>query len=173
MTEPPRHSFLERMLEQTLFASRWLLAPFYLGLAISLVMLLVAFVQKFIVLAQHVATAAPNEIIIGVLMLIDLSLMANLVLIVMFAGFDTFVTKLDLDGHKDRPEWIGHIGISDVKIKLLASIVAISAIQLLELFMHVDDTTDRVLAWNVGIHVTFLVSGVVLALTDRISGSHD
>ncbi len=172
MTEP-RHSFLERMVEQTLFGSRWLLVPFYLGLAVSLVLLLVTFVQKFIGLVEHAATASANDTIIGVLMLIDLSLMANLVLIVMFSGFDTFVTKLDLLGHPNKPDWIGHIGISDVKMKLLASIVAISAIQLLENFMHVGDVPDRVLAWNVGIHVTFLVSGLLLAVMDRISGSHD
>ncbi len=164
---------IERLLERTLFGSRWLLAPFYLGLAISLVVLLVTFVRKFITLIEHITTASPNETIVGVLLLIDLSLVANLVLIVMFAGFDSFVTKLDLADHRDRPDWIGHVGISGMKMKLLANIVAISAIQLLEYFMHVDDTSNRVLAWTAGIHATFLFSGLILALTDRISGSHD
>jgi uncharacterized protein (TIGR00645 family) len=172
MTQP-RHSFIERMVEQTLFASRWLLVPFYLGLAAGLVLLLMSFVQKFIGLVAGAVTASANETIIGVLTLIDLSLMANLLLIVMFSGFDTFVTKLDLEGHRDRPDWIGKVGISDVKMKLLASIVAISAIQLLESFMHVGEVADRVLAWSVGIHVTFLVSGLILAVMDRVSGSHD
>ncbi|MEJ1974650.1 MAG: YqhA family protein [Acetobacteraceae bacterium] len=76
---------------------------------------------------------------------------------------------MNLEDHPDKPDWIGHIGFSDLKIKLLASIVAISAIQLLELFMHVEDTPDRVLIWSIGLHVTFLVSGMMLALMDRVS----
>jgi uncharacterized protein (TIGR00645 family) len=170
---PPSRPFVERLLEETLFASRWLLSFFYLGLALSLVVLVVSFIRKFISLAGTILTVEIRDAILSILGLIDLSLVANLVLIVMLSGFNTFIARMDLNGRQDRPTWIANIGFHDLKLKLLASIVAISAVQLLEIFMHVEDTTNHVLAWSIGLHVTFLVSGVMLAVMDRVSGSHD
>ena len=106
-----------------------------------------------------------------VLALIDMSLAANLTLIVIFAGWENFVSKLNIDDHEDRPEWMGHVDFSKLKLKLLASIVAISAIQLLRAFMQVGEYTSEHLAWMVGIHMTFVVSGLILALMDKISDS--
>jgi uncharacterized protein (TIGR00645 family) len=164
---PPRP---ERLVEYVLFTSRWLLAPIYLGLIAGLAVLLVKFVQHTIELVTHVLTANGDDAIVGVLGLIDLALMGSLVVMVMFAGYENFVSKLELVGHKDKPSWMGHVDFSDLKLKLMASIVAISAIQVLENFMNLAHLSDRELAWSVGIHMTFVASGVLLAVMDRLSG---
>lgn len=164
MEIPPRSSLPERLLEGTLFASRWVLAPIYLGLVAGLVLLLINFVLKTASLLTGIMGATSNDIIIGLLSLVDLSLVANLVLIVIWAGYENFVSSLDLPGHKDRPDWIAHIGYSDLKLKLLTSILAISAISVLEDFMHLEDVSDRHLYWAVGIHLMFVLSALVLAV---------
>ena len=167
---PGRIARIERTFENVIFGSRWLLAPFYLGLSLSLCILLVKFVQQAFVLVTHAITTEGSEIIVGILALIDLSLMANLLLMVIFAGYESFVSRLDVDGQQERLQWMGQVGFGDLKLKLMASIVAISAIRLLEAFMNADHVTDRELAWLVGIHVAFVTSGVLLALMDRVSG---
>lgn len=161
---------IESVLEKMLFASRWLLAPFYLGLAISIAILLIKFVQELFHLAQRALVASESDTILGVLTLVDLSLTGSLLLIVIFSGYENFVSKIDHSGHRDWPEWMGQIDFTALKIKLLGSIVAISAIQLLKQFMAVRTASDRDLAWYVIIHVVFVVSSVLLALSDRISG---
>jgi uncharacterized protein (TIGR00645 family) len=168
-TPPIRHSFLERAIEQTIFASRWLMAPFYLGLIVALILLLAEFARRAFDLVSDSLSAQQANIIIGILSLIDLSLMANLVIMVMFAGYENFVSKLDIDEHKDRPDWMGHVGFGDLKLKLMTSIVAISAIHVLEAFMNLDHLDNRTLAWTVGIHMTFIISGILLATMERIS----
>jgi uncharacterized protein (TIGR00645 family) len=161
---------IESVLEKTLFASRWLLAPFYLGLAVSIGILLIKFMQELFHLAQHALVASESDTILGVLTLVDLSLTGSLLLIVIFSGYENFVSKIDHSGHRDWPEWMGQIDFTALKIKLLGSIVAISAIQLLKQFMAVRTASDRDLAWYVIIHVVFVASSVLLALSDRISG---
>jgi uncharacterized protein (TIGR00645 family) len=161
---------IERAFENVIFGSRWLLAPFYLGLAVSLGILLVKFVQEAFELLTHAITTEGSEIIVGILGLIDLSLMANLLLMVIFAGYESFVSRLDVDGQQDRLNWMGQVGFGDLKLKLMASIVAISAIYLLEAFMNADSLSDRKLAWLVGIHMAFVSSGVLLAVMDRVAG---
>jgi uncharacterized protein (TIGR00645 family) len=160
---------VERVFENVIFGSRWILAPFYLGLSISLCILLVKFAQQAFELLVH-AVSTDGEIIIGILALIDLSLMANLLLMVIFAGYESFVSRLDVDGQQERLQWMGQVGFGDLKLKLMASIVAISAIHLLEAFMNADKLPDRKLGWLVGIHMAFVTSGVLLALMDRVSG---
>jgi uncharacterized protein (TIGR00645 family) len=172
-TDPTPRSPLrlaERTVEYVLFTSRWLLAPIYLGLVAGLAVLLIKFVQHTIELVLHALTSDGDATIVGVLALIDLALMGSLVLMVMFAGYENFVSKLDLAGHRDKPGWMGHVDFSDLKLKLMGSIVAISAIQVLESFMNVTRLSDRELAWSVGIHMAFVVSGVLLAVMDRMSG---
>jgi uncharacterized protein (TIGR00645 family) len=132
VTSSARHSLVERIIEWLIFGSRWLLAPIYVGLAAALVVLAIKFVQHAVELLMHVLTTDGDDTIIGILALIDLALMGSLVLMVMFAGYENFVSKLDLAGHKDKPSWMGHVGFGDLKLKLMASIVAISAIQVLE-----------------------------------------
>jgi uncharacterized protein (TIGR00645 family) len=161
---------IESVLEKTLFASRWLLAPFYLGLAISIAILLIKFVQELFHLAKMALVASESDAILGVLTLVDLSLTGSLLLIVIFSGYENFVSKIDHSGHRDWPEWMGTIDFTALKIKLLGSIVAISAIQLLKQFMAVRTASDRELTWYVIIHIVFVVSSVLLALSDRLTG---
>lgn len=167
-TKLPRQ--IESMLENILFSSRWLLAPFYLGLALSLIVLLIKFLAELAHIAAHAFTATESEVILGVLALVDLALTGSLIIIVIFSGYENFVSRIDHGDHKDWPEWMGKIDFSGLKLKLLSSIVAISAIQLLKQFMTVGKVSDRDLMWLVIIHVVFVVSSVFLALSDRLSG---
>jgi uncharacterized protein (TIGR00645 family) len=167
----PRMPF-ERVLENGLFLSRWLMAPFYVGLVIALAMLLVVFVQELIHSVPLVMGAGAEEIILTALTLIDLSLAGNLVLIVIFSGYENFVSKINLEGHEDRPSWMGTLDFSGLKIKLVGSIVAISAISLLRAFMTItqENAVDEVrIFWLVVLHVTFVVSGLLFALMDWVA----
>ena len=159
----------ERVVERTIFATRWILAPFYIGLAVSLVMLLIKFAQKTITLVANTQIHDSSEVITDVLSLIDLSLVANLVLMVMFAGYENFVARLELEEHKYRPSWMGRVDFAALKLKLLTSIVAISAIHVLEIFMNIRTTSDRELAWSLAILIGFVLSGVLLAVMGRVS----
>lgn len=160
---------IERRFEQVIFASRWLLAPFYLGLVIALGMLLVKFAQELFHVLPHVLDMAEKDMILMILTLIDLSLAGNLLLMVIFSGYENFVSKMDVADHVDRPDWMGKVDFSGLKLKLIASIVAISGIHLLKSFMNLKNTPQDELMWLVIIHMTFVVSGVLLALMDRLS----
>ena len=165
-----RRPVAERMVEHVIFASRWLMAPVYVGLATGLLVILVKFVQRTADLVVNALTTDGDNIIVGVLAQVDLALMGSLVVMVMFAGYENFVSRLDIAGHADRPRWMGHVDFSDLKLKLMASIVAISAIHVLESFMNAKHLSDRDLAWDVGIHMAFVVSALLLAVMDRLSG---
>lgn len=162
----------EHLVEYIVFASRWLLAPFYVGLAVSIVVLLVKFCVELVHLLAHAFTSTEAEVILGVLALVDLALTGSLLIIVIFSGYENFVSKIDHSAHKDWPEWMGTIDFTALKLKLLSSIVAISAIQLLKQFMAIKDVSDRDLMWLVIIHVVFVFSSVLLALSDRIAAHH-
>jgi uncharacterized protein (TIGR00645 family) len=167
------HGPVEQLLEKLLFACRWLLAPFYLGLAASIIILLIKFIQEFFHIALHAFSGTEADIILGVLALVDLTLTGSLLIIVIFAGYENFVSKIDHSNHRDWPEWMGTIDFAALKLKLLSSIVAISAIQLLKQFMAIKTVTpesEKALFWYVVIHMVFVVSSVLLALSDRIAG---
>jgi len=168
MAEPSRR--LESLIERLLAASRWLLAPFFLGLALGVVVLLIKFVQEAWQLVAQALVLSEGETILRVLTLVDLALTGALVMIVIFSGYENFVSKIDHTSDRRWPEWMGSIDFTALKIKLLGSIVAISAIQLLKQFMTIDKGDNRQLFWYVVIHVVFVVSSVLLALSDRISG---
>ena len=158
----------EIAMERLLFASRWLLAPFYLGLALGLLILMLKFLQEIGHLVGIAIRGSEADVLVGVLSLVDLCLTGSLLVIVIFSGYENFVSKIDHSTHRDWPEWMGTIDFSGLKIKLLSSIVAISAIQLLKLFMELKRTSDRELMWAVAIHLVFVASSVMLALSDRI-----
>lgn len=160
---------VERIIENGLFASRWLMAPFYIGLVGALAILLITFVEELIHLAMNVTSLSANDAILGCLALIDISLAGNLLVIVIFSGYENFVSKMDIKDHKDQPEWKGTVDFNTLKLKLIASIVAISGIHLLKIFMGVEKYTDKELQWMVIIHVVFVISGVMLALMDYIA----
>src|SRR6202000_121417 len=159
---------VERGFEGLLFNSRWLMAPFYFGLVVSLAVLLFKFCAVLWEFILHAPGSKESDIILGVLALIDLSLTGNLILIVVFSGYENFVSKIDPGGHPDWPDWMTKINFGGLKQKLLASIVAISAIQVLKAFMNLDGSADaKKLGWLVGIHLLFVVSTLILALSDR------
>jgi uncharacterized protein (TIGR00645 family) len=161
---------IERLLEKFLFLSRWLLAPLYVGLVIALVALLVTAAHHLWELVAHMFQSTEAEMILSILGLIDMTLMGGLVIIVIFSGYENFVSRIDAADHPDWPEWMAKIDFTGLKLKLMSSIVAISGIQLLRAFMNIGNMSDRDLMWSVIIHVVFVASGLFLALTDRISG---
>lgn len=161
---------LERLLERFLFSSRWLLAPFYAGLVLALVVLLIKAVQELTHFILHAFSAKESDVILGVLTLVDLTLTGSLIIIVIFSGYENFVSKIDESTHKDWPEWMGKIDFTGLKLKLLSSIVAISAIQVLKAFMNIDTVFEPSrLGWLVGVHLLFVVSAFMLAISDRWS----
>jgi uncharacterized protein (TIGR00645 family) len=162
--------WIESTVEAFLFASRWILAPFYIGLSLAMVALLVKFVGEFIHVVQLAVKATEAEMILGILTLVDLALTGSLLVIVIFSGYENFVSKFDHSDHRDWPEWMGTIDFTALKLKLLSSIVAISGVQLLKQFMDLTKVPDREIYWYVVIHLTFVASSVLLALSDRISG---
>jgi uncharacterized protein (TIGR00645 family) len=170
---PSRKPFFELWLEEGIFQSRWLMAPFYVGLIVALAGLVIVFFNEAVHELSHILSMSPEEAILMVLSLIDLSLAGNLLLIVIFSGYENFISKIDTANHEDRPSWMGTVDFSGLKMKLIASIVAISAIALLRAFMRLsegEEIADRTLMWLVVIHVTFVTSGVLLAVMDWVNG---
>lgn len=167
-------SGIERVLEIALFRSRWLLAPFYVGLVVALAMLLVVFVRELVLSIPEMLKLDPEQMILSVLTLIDLSLAGNLVLIVIFSGYENFVSKINTGGSEDRPSWMGTLDFSGLKMRLIGSMVAISAISLLRAFVSLTEPeyalSERKIMWLVILHVTFLFSGVMFAFMDWLGG---
>lgn len=160
---------MERLIEQSLFASRWLLAPMYLGLVVTVALLVWVFAVELVGFVTGIAGMSVDDAILGVLALIDLSLAANLLMIVIFSGYENFVSRMDLKDHVDRPDWQGDVDFSALKLKLVASIVAISGIHLLKVFMDVGKYDSDQIRWMVIIHLVFVISGVLLAAMDWIA----
>lgn len=168
-SEPQRRKtpFLESLIEWLIYTSRWLMAPVYLGLIAALGILIVTFFRELYLQAPQILTMDETDIILLVLTLVDLSLAGNLVLIIVFSGYENFVSKIEAaKGDPDRPEWMGTLDFSGLKIKLIASIIAISGIHLLKVFMNLDQYTEVQLLWYVVIHLTFIFSGVAVAAMD-------
>src|SRR5215813_12678218 len=160
---------VERGIERLIYASRWLMAPLYLGLAAALTILVITFFRELIVALPALYTMEEKQIILLVLTLIDISLAGNLVLIILFSGYENFVSKIEAaHDDVDRPEWMGTLDFSGLKIKLVASIVAISAIHLLKVFMNLGEYGDEQTRWFVIIHLTFVLSGIGFAVMDWI-----
>ena len=147
------------------------MAPFYLGLTFALVILLVKFFQKFWGFASNVTSTSTDDMVLGLLGLLDLTLLANLILIVIFAGYENFVSKIEVATDDiDRPEWMGSVDFSGLKLKLIGSLVAISVIELLKDFMNAANGVNVTeVKWRIAIHLTFVVSGLVFAIMDWVS----
>ena len=161
---------LEVIVEVLLFGGRWLLAPLYVGLVVSLI----ALVYKFVGSLWHLMTDLPQSDLhsttLGVLELLDITLLGNLIVIVIFSGYENFVSKIGIaTDSKDRPSWMGKVDYSGLKIKLIGSLVAISVIELLKDFMEKDTLDPDVVMWRIAIHITFVVSGLLFAIMDYIA----
>ena len=137
---------------------------------LAILALLFKFGKALVGLLAGVLTGSEAQPIIGILTLVDTALLASLLLIIAFSGYENFVSKFAPEDHEDRPAWMGKVGFSDLKLKLIGAIVAISAVELLKAFIEAGSLTHRELAWKMGIHLTFVVSGVLFALTDYIAG---
>ena len=138
---------IERAIEKFLFASRWLLAPFFIALALALLVLLVKMVLAFYEFILHVGSASEADVILSILGLVDLTLLGSLLVIMIFSGYENFVSRIDPAQHADWPEWMAKINFTGLKLKLMSSIVAITAIQLLRAFVNVRNLTTHELAW--------------------------
>lgn len=161
---------IEKAVEVLIVRSRWLMAPFYLGLILGLAVLLVKFFLELFHFTAQTFSGSESDIILGVLSLIDLALTGNLVLIVIFSGYENFVSRIE-GGEHDRPNWMEKVDFGGLKQKLMTSIVAISAVQVLKAFMNLEHYDTTKLAWLIGIHGLFLVSLLTVALADKLGES--
>ncbi|MBS0417613.1 MAG: TIGR00645 family protein [Proteobacteria bacterium] len=162
---------MERGIEKLLFACRWLLAPMYLGLSLALLSLTVKFFQEAVHSLTRILELAETDLVLSVLSLIDLALVGSLIVMVMLAGYENFVSKIDAGTEQETPEWLGKLDSGTLKLKVAASIVAISSIHLLRIFMNASDTPNDKILWYVVLHLTFVVSAVLLGVLDRIAFS--
>jgi uncharacterized protein (TIGR00645 family) len=160
---------IENVIEWIIIRSRWLMAPFYIGLIAGLAVLLIHFVVALVHYVGIMLSGSESDIILGVLSLIDLALTGNLVLIVIFSGYENFVSRLEGGDDRGRPNWMEKVDFGGLKQKLMTSIVAISAVQVLKAFMNIDHYDSAKLGWLVGIHGLFLVSLLAIALGDLLS----
>jgi uncharacterized protein (TIGR00645 family) len=160
---------LERLIERVLYASRWLLAPVYLGLSVALAALAVKFFQELWHLLAHLFSLAEADMILTVLAMIDMALVAGLVVMVMFSSYENFVSRLEVHESEDKLDWLGKLDTGTLKLKVAASIVAISSIHLLQAFMNIPQIPNDKLLWYVIIHLTFVVSAVMMGILDRIA----
>ena len=172
--EKTNESHIEEVVEKVLFGGRWLLAPLYVGLLLSLVPLIYRFFIEFLHLMEGVATLKMQEITLKILELLDVVLLGNLIIIVIFAGYENFVSKINVATDSvDRPHWMGRVDYSGLKIKLIGSLVAISVIELLKDFMMEGAYDDKTQMWRIIIHITFVISGVLFALMDFIADKRE
>ena len=165
---PSRSNPVLRVIEYVLFNSRWIMAPFYFGLVVALAVLLLKFLRMLWEFILHAPGAKSSETILDALSLIDVTLVGNLILIVVFSGYENFVSRIDTSSNPTWPIWITRIDFAGLKQKLLASIVAISAIHVLEAFLNIDSSFDATkMTWLVAVHLVFVISALLLAISDR------
>ena len=160
---------MERLIEKALFASRWLLAPIFLGLSLALVALAIKFFQELYHVISVIITMTESELILSILSMIDMALVGSLIVMVMFSSYENFVSKIDLDESDEKLDWLGKLDSGSLKLKVAASIVAISSIHLLQKFMEVQTIDNDKLVWYVVIHMTFVLSALLLAVLDRMA----
>jgi len=162
---------IERTIERLFFASRWLIAPVYLGLSLALVVLGIKFFEELFHALMHVNALSEADVVLSLLALVDLALVAGLIVMVMFSGYENFVSKIDLQSGSDTLGWLGKLDAGSLKLKVAASIVAISSIHLLRKFMEADKVENESLMWYVIIHLTFVVSAVMMGVLDRLTAA--
>lgn len=153
---------LKRLIENTLYSARWLLAPIYLGLSLILFVLAIKFFQETIHIFAVILSTTEKDLVLLTLSLIDLAMLGGLIVMVMFSGYELFVARLDVGSDEDRLSWLGKLDAGSLKLKIAASIVAISSIHLLRAFMNVEQIPNDKLIWYVTIHMTFVASAVAM-----------
>ena len=158
-----------RPLPAIIFMSRWLQVPLYLGLIVAQAVYVVLFVKEVWHLVTASMTLDETNIMLVVLGLIDVVMISNLLIMVIIGGYETFVSRLGVEGHPDEPEWLDHVNAGVLKVKLSMALISISSIHLLKTFISPDQNSTHTILWQVVIHVAFLVSAVVMALVDRLT----
>lgn len=170
MNEPARNRS-HNALGSFIFLSRWLQAPLYLGLIVAQGVYVYLFLIELFHLIQEVPHLDEKKIMLAVLGLIDVVMIANLLIMVIVGGYETFVSRLRLDGHPDQPEWLSHVNAGVLKVKLATALIGISSIHLLKTFIEIGmpGITNDMVMWQVIVHLTFVFSALLLAYTDRVS----
>ncbi|WP_134045503.1 TIGR00645 family protein [Paraburkholderia caballeronis] len=158
-----------RPLPAVIFMSRWLQVPLYLGLIIAQIVYCVLFVKEVWHLVTHSLTLDETNIMLAVLSLIDVVMISNLLIMVIVGGYETFVSRLGVEGHPDEPEWLDHVNAGVLKVKLAMALISISSIHLLKTFINPDQQTTHTIVWQVSIHGAFLLSALVMAVIDRLT----
>jgi uncharacterized protein (TIGR00645 family) len=158
---------IERMIENTLYGARWLLAPIYLGLGLGLIVLAIKFFQEAFHLLLHVLELSEAQMILHILSLIDMAMVGGLIVMVMMSGYENFVSQLDLAENKEKLSWLGKMDASSLKGKIAASIVAISSIHLLKIFMDAESKSAEALMWYVILHLSFVLSAFAMGYMDH------
>lgn len=171
--QPDNSGAIEKGLELLIFNSRWILTVFYVGLVLSLIILAIKFVQEFLHFGLTFWNSSEAEFLTGVLALVDKTLLANLLILVIFSGYENFVSVIGAAKNSDdRPSWMGEVDFAGLKLKLIGSIVALSGINLLAAFLEISTTNKNDLGWMIAIHLVFVVTGVLFALSERVMIHH-
>lgn len=160
---------MEKVVEQLLYRSRWILAPIYLGLSIALVALGIKFFQEVIHLIIHIISLKEADMVLVVLSLIDMAMVGGLIVMVMMSGYENFVSALDVQEGEEKLSWLGTMDSSSLKAKIAASIVAISSIHLLKVFMNTENIDNDKILWYVIVHITFVLSAFAMGFLDIIA----
>lgn len=160
---------MEKTIERLLFASRWILAPIYLGMSLALVALGIKFFSELFHLLTHVIEMGESDLILMLLAMVDMVLVGSLIIMVMFSGYENFVSRLDVEEGTEKLGWLGKLDANSLKLKVASSIVAISSIHLLRAFMNAPQIGNETLFWYVIIHLTFVVSAVMMGVLDKMS----
>lgn len=160
---------MEKTIERLLFASRWILAPIYLGMSLALIALGIKFFIEVYHLLGHVFSMTESDLVLVLLALVDMVLVGSLIIMVMFSGYENFVSRLDVEEGTEKLGWLGKLDANSLKLKVASSIVAISSIHLLRAFMNAPQMKNDTLMWYVIIHLTFVVSAVMMGVLDRIT----
>ena len=159
----------KNVIGSVIFFSRWLQAPLYFGLIVAQGVYVYHFMLELWHLLEKATTISENELMLVVLALIDVVMIANLLIMVIVGGYETFVSRLNLQNHPDEPEWLSHVNASVLKVKLATALIGISSIHLLQTFINAQKLPESVMMWQVIIHLTFVISALVMAWTDRIA----
>jgi uncharacterized protein (TIGR00645 family) len=160
---------MERLIERTLIAARWLLAPIYLGLALLLVLFVVQFFQELWHATIGVIVATRSQLIVEALGMVDLALVASLIVMVMLSSYENYLSRLDIESVSTQLGWLAKLDAGSVKVKIAVAIVVISAIDLLQAFLEIEDIADDKVLWRVIVHLTFVTSALALAWLDRLT----
>lgn len=159
---------VESAIEKVIFASRWLQAPLYVGLIVGGFLYAYKFIVELVHLCLTINEITESALMLGVLTLVDITMVANLIIMVIIGGYSTFVSRIDIDQHEDKPEWLQKVDAGTLKVKLAGSLVGVSGIHLLQTFINIKNNDSEHVMWQVIIHVVFLLSSVMLAYSEKI-----